>query len=66
MTDLKRLKGRVFSKIDMACQQFAIDLAEEIWRTLEAYLEEESRGQLQEAVEKLLALLEDNRKEVER
>jgi len=75
MTDLKRLKGRVFSKVDMACQQFAMDLAEEIWRTVEAYLEEKSRAQLQEAVERLLAFLKEDglkeeieklRKEVER
>jgi len=75
MTDLKRLKGRVFSKIDIACQQFAMDLAEEIWRTVEVYLEERSRAQLQEAVERLLAFLKEDslkeeieklRKEVER
>jgi len=75
MTELKRLKGRVFSKVDLMCQQFAIDLAEEIWRTVEAYLEERSRAQLQEAVERLLAFLREDslkgeieklRKEVER
>ena len=60
MTELKKLKGRVFSKIDIACQQFAMDLAEEIWRTMEAYLEERSRAQLQEAVERLLAFLRED------
>jgi len=62
--EIKRLKGRVFGKVDLMCQQFAIDLAEEIWRTVEAYLEERSRAQLQEAAERLLAFLrEDSLKE---
>jgi len=60
MTELKKLKGRVFSKVDLMCQQFAMDLAEEIWRTVEAYLEERSRAQLQEAVERLLVFLRED------
>ena len=68
MTELKKLKGRVFSKVDLMCQQFAMDLAEEIWRTVGAYLEERSRAQLQEAVERLLAFLKEDNvgKEIEK
>jgi len=58
--EIKRLKGRVFSKVDLMCQQFAMDLAEEIWRTVEAYLEGRSRAQLQEAIERLLAFLKED------
>ncbi|MHA1262778.1 MAG: hypothetical protein ACTSSA_11935 [Candidatus Freyarchaeota archaeon] len=68
MVELKKLKGRVFSKVDLMCQQFAMDLAEEIWRTVEAYLEERSRAQLQEAVEGLLAFLREDglKREIEK
>ena len=68
MEEIKKLKGRVFSKVDLMCQQFAIDLAEEIWRTVEAYLEERSRAQLQEAVERLLAFLKEDslKREIEK
>jgi len=38
MTNAKRLKGRIFSKVDMACESLAMDLAEEIWRDIDDIL----------------------------